>query len=786
MLRRVFIVLMSGLLLAAPAASAYPLPSSATPLSGSTFQGGDGDQDDATPYIDWQALQAAGRVLHAPDDNEQDTAFVGGTKVLQPGDWETTIEAGGVTPDKVNIRDAWQAIDQPGKDTFLYLAFTREDGTGTAAITFELNRDARLWDNGHAKIPCRTTGDILVVTLPQGNRVEIVVAQWTTSTADAATGCAKTGVLQPMRTFPDGAGQGAVNAAPITSRLPGAFALGTQIPTADFSEVALNLSTLLNAAFDDDCFAFASIWMHSRSADSESSNLQDYIAPRPVSVRNCSASGTKFFDLDADGVRDAGEPGLPRFLVWADYDNDGVRDEKEPFAVTDNDGRYVIDFIRPPSGGSYRLREQLATTATRRSAWRCSFPNARTPGGFAHGPGGPLRCGWGPITAAANPNVTGRDFGNWVPARLTVEKQLWPSDDPGRFDLIVNGVTVKAAAGDGDKVTLPVPPGTFNVSESAVAGTDPADYESTVRCRAVTRRRSVLRSGPAWTGLVLKAGDQAECTFTNVRRGPAAVPAIALEKTGPALAEAGETLRYTLYVTNPGEVPFPASDVKVRDDRCDDTPELSDKNGDTSPDTLDPGDTWTYACSHRTPEPDADCAQAVVTNTATATGTANGSTVQDDGQLTTVLTCPEEPVDPVFPIPDPGPEPPFVPPLPGPAPSPDPPFVPPGPRPPDAGAAGTASVSASNVRCVSRASQVQFTGERVRTIRVSVDGRRLGTQQLRLLQRRATPLTRLFAPGRHVLTIRVTYEEGSGTAPVTLRRTIVICGRAPRAPRVTG
>ena len=113
-----------------------------------------------------------------------------------------------------------------------------------------------------------------------------------------------------------------------------------------------------------------------------------------------------------------------------------------------------------------------------------------------------------------------------TPASLTVEKQLWPSDDPGRFDLIVNGVTVKAAAGDGGKVTLQVPPGTYNISESPVAGTDPAAYDSTVGCRTSTRRRSVLRSGPAWNGLTLKAGAQAACTFTNVRKAPAPVPAI--------------------------------------------------------------------------------------------------------------------------------------------------------------------------------------------------------------------------------------------------------------------
>ena len=392
------------------------------------------------------------------------------------------------------------------------------------------------------------------------------------------------------------------------------------------------------------------MWMHSRSSDEENSQEQDYVAPRPVSVRTCSASGTKFFDLDADGVRDAGEPGIPRFLIWADYDNDGVRDAIEPFSVTDNNGHYVIDDIRPPSG-TYRLREELATPGARRTstAWRCSFPKAGTPGGFADGPGGLFGCGWGPITVAATPNVTGRDFGNWVPATLTVEKQLWPSDDPGRFDLIVDGVTVKPAAGDGDKVTIPLPPGTYNVSESAVAGTDPAAYDSTVNCTTVTRRRSVLRSGTAWNGLVLKAGNQATCTFENVRRAPAPVPAIALEKSGPALAVAGDTIDYTLYVTNPGKVAIPANGVNVTDDTCDDPPALTGRNGDTSPQTLDPGDTWTYACSHKTPAAGADCEQTAVINTATATGTVDGATVSDDGSITTTVTCPDAPPEPPLP-----------------------------------------------------------------------------------------------------------------------------------------
>jgi len=96
-------------------------------------------------------------------------------------------------------------------------------------------------------------------------------------------------------------------------------------------------------------------------------------------------------------------------------------------------------------------------------------------------------------------------------------------------------------------------------------------------------------------------------------------------------------------------------------------------------------------------------------------------------------------------------------------------------------------ISASNARCITRATQVQLAGQRIGRIGVSLDGRRIATRTLRLLQRRTTPFTRIFSPGRHRLTVRVTFEPGSATAPVTLTRTITVCGRASRAaPRVTG
>src|SRR4029453_19264809 len=71
-----------GLLVAG--ATAVTLPPGDVPLLGSSFQGGDGNQDNQPqpppPRIDWQALQAAGRVHHSPDSNDQHTPLLGGSK----------------------------------------------------------------------------------------------------------------------------------------------------------------------------------------------------------------------------------------------------------------------------------------------------------------------------------------------------------------------------------------------------------------------------------------------------------------------------------------------------------------------------------------------------------------------------------------------------------------------------------------------------------------------------------------------------------------------------------
>ena len=87
----------------------------------------------------------------------------------------------------------------------------------------------------------------------------------------------------------------------------------------------------------------------------------------------------------------------------------------------------------------------------------------------------------------------------------------------------------------------------------------------------------------------------------------------------------GGTVTYTEKITNPGTVPL--SNVTLTDDKCAPMKYVSgDTNGDYM---LDPTETFTYTCTTKLAK--------TTTNTATASGTANGMTVHDLAIATVVV-----------------------------------------------------------------------------------------------------------------------------------------------------
>ena len=104
--------------------------------------------------------------------------------------------------------------------------------------------------------------------------------------------------------------------------------------------------------------------------------------------------GTKWNDLDGDGVKEAGEPGLAGWQIYVDLDQDGQRDEAEPAQLTDANGDYVLSGL---AAGSYQLAE------VPQSGWQRTFPAAP---------------GYHTVTLAAGQVVPGMNFGGWQPGEI--------------------------------------------------------------------------------------------------------------------------------------------------------------------------------------------------------------------------------------------------------------------------------------------------------------------------------------------------------------------------------
>jgi uncharacterized repeat protein (TIGR01451 family) len=171
---------------------------------------------------------------------------------------------------------------------------------------------------------------------------------------------------------------------------------------------------------------------------------------------------------------------------------------------------------------------------------------------------------------------------------LRVDKILRPADDPGRFNLEIDGVPAGTGRGVGNLGTtgdVAVPAGRHRVGEEGVQGTSLADFDTTIVCRD-NRGRGAVRSSTSGPELVVDvaAGQEVVCTIENTRRtGPPVPPNptppdptpppspqpgtsdLAVQKfVSRRIGSLGDVVTWTIVVTNNG--PLAATGVTILDE----------------------------------------------------------------------------------------------------------------------------------------------------------------------------------------------------------------------------
>jgi hypothetical protein len=214
-----------------------------------------------------------------------------------------------------------------------------------------------------------------------------------------------------------------------------------------------------------------------------------------VDLWPCTIHVQKYEDLDGDGVKDGGEPGLNDWTItlYDVLDNPVFTDTTD--TIDDEDG--WVRFENVPSG-TYTVCETLE------DGWVNSDPGGDAP-----------YC----KSVSVNDEQTVQ-FGNYQPGSITLIKELDPTSDPGKFDLQIDGSTEKDEASHSDStVAVEVSIGTHTVGETADDETSLDDYSTTISCQDDQGAVTATPENSATWSVKVGADQDIICTITNTRRG---------------------------------------------------------------------------------------------------------------------------------------------------------------------------------------------------------------------------------------------------------------------------
>jgi hypothetical protein len=373
--------------------------------------------DGSSPCLDWTtkgpgagsgvAADLTSGVLVKPDKptGTGDDSFTQGTS---EGSTTPTIATGSIPPNKSDLKQFGIYKESNATGKFLNLFWTRVNApSGTVDMDFELNKlscdgtATMCSDNSPSNqpasyvTPLRSQGDRLITyDLASGGTVPTIsIYTWTgNATSGSWTG-------QQVISGAGGEALGSINWSAIASGDSGG--IGAQDPLT-FGEVSISYKAIFGSGGTTGCGTFGSVYLKSRSSNTFTDELKDFVAPENVQITNCASlttnasnqvtaqtlSATNTISDTATLSGASGATGKVVFTAYGPFDANSVASGDTCTATTQafTDGTAGVSLTGPDASGNYSATDSFLPTSAGRYEWIASY------GGDPNNIAGPTGC----------------------------------------------------------------------------------------------------------------------------------------------------------------------------------------------------------------------------------------------------------------------------------------------------------------------------------------------------------------------------------------------------------
>ncbi|KRE21137.1 hypothetical protein ASG80_13840 [Agromyces sp. Soil535] len=199
-----------------------------------------------------------------------------------------TVVNGSIPPNKSDLLTFGTYLEETAGDDFLHMFWHRvQEPSGTTNMDFEFNQSETLSANGVT--PVRTAGDLLIqYDLTQGGtNPQLFLSEWVTTGAGSLCEASNSTPCwgERINLSASGLATGSINTSSIPVAESDSLTTVNPISPRTFGEASVNFSAIVGSG----CVAFGSAYLKSRSSDSFTAALKDFIAPLDTGINNCGA-----------------------------------------------------------------------------------------------------------------------------------------------------------------------------------------------------------------------------------------------------------------------------------------------------------------------------------------------------------------------------------------------------------------------------------------------------------------------------------------------------------------